>query len=134
MKLLYKIPYSIAIKTVLVILGMVFIFHGLVLLEVIPYDMVWGGRLTSREEMVRFELSSLFINMFLAWIVASKAGYQKRILPDLLIHLFLWFFVVVFVLNTIGNLLAFNSLETYIFTPITLLLSVLLTRVAIERK
>ena len=128
-----KIPLAIAYKVVLGIITLVLIFHGLILLEFIPYDMVWGGRLTSSEQMIRYELSAVFINLFMAWTVAMKAKLIDRILPKMIIQGLLWVFVILFALNTVGNLLAFNSLETYIFTPVTFVSFILFLRMALEK-
>jgi len=95
--------------------------------------MVWGGRLTSHQQMVQYEISSLFINLCMIMVVAMKGGLIKLVLPAKIITVFLWVFAFVFTLNTVGNLMAFNSLETYIFTPVTFVLVILFSRVALEK-
>jgi len=45
----------------------------------------------------------------------------------------LWAFVVLFAINTVGNVLSKTSLETIIFTPLTFLSAVLCFRIAIEK-
>ncbi len=39
-------------------------FHFLILLKIIPYDITWGGRLKSDEEMFVFETISIIVNLF----------------------------------------------------------------------
>jgi len=40
------------------------IFHLLILVRVIPYEITWGGRLKTVEEMYVFETISILINSF----------------------------------------------------------------------
>ncbi|WP_421763803.1 hypothetical protein [Ekhidna sp.] len=110
------------------------IFHICILIGVIPYDLVWGGRLASQAKMIQFEIISLVINSIILLFVFMKKGAVKPFLSIKIINLFIWLFAVIFLLNTIGNLFASNSLETIIFTPITLILTICMVRMAIERK
>ncbi|MFO0214374.1 MAG: hypothetical protein ACK53E_27090, partial [Pseudanabaena sp.] len=58
----------------MLLLGALFIlFHFLVLFQVIPYSIVWGGRLNSLSEMYIFEVVSVFINLLLLSVVAVKS-------------------------------------------------------------
>lgn len=134
MNLRGPIPFLFAIRTMLFLLFAIIIFHLLIIFGVIPFSIVWGGRLTTQEEMLLFESISILINSFLVFILLVKGKYLKIKLPQLFLQLVLWIFVLLFFLNTIGNLMAETSLETIIFTPITLLFSILCARIAIEKK
>lgn len=114
------------------ILTSVILFHVLVLVGIIPQDIVWGGRLRTREELVEFELVSIVINFIMVLFVSVRAGIINLSIKPILIRVVLWLMVVLFILNTLGNLLSQNDLERIIFTPITLLLFVLSLRLAIE--
>ena len=126
------IPFLLAARTIIVINIVVIAFHLLVLTRVIPFDVVWGGRLQTEKEMYVFELVSIFINLILIVIVLTKIKKIKVGASNKLINFILWIFVVLFVLNTIGNLTSKTSLETYIATPMTFILALLCSRVAIE--
>jgi hypothetical protein len=97
----------------------VVIFHLLVLVQIIPFDVVWAGRLKTVEEMVVFEMISITINIVLLVILLVKSNYVKRGARDQWVNLALWAFALLFLLNTIGNLFSKTSLETYIATPLT---------------
>ncbi|MBL7862666.1 MAG: hypothetical protein JNJ65_15980 [Cyclobacteriaceae bacterium] len=114
------------------ILTSVILFHVLVLVGIIPQDIVWGGRLRTREELVEFELVSIVINFIMVLFVSVRAGIINLSIKPILIRVVLWLMVVLFILNTLGNLLSQNDMERIIFTPITLLLFVLSLRLAIE--
>lgn len=132
MSFLKTIPFLLAARTVIVINIVVIAFHLLVLTKVIPFDVVWGGRLQTEKEMYVFELVSILINLILIVIVLTKIKKIKVGASNKLINFMLWIFVLLFVLNTIGNLTSKTSLETYIATPMTFILALLCSRVAIE--
>ncbi len=134
MKTLLKLSFQLAYNTIALTLILTMIFHICILIGVIPYDLVWGGRLASQAKMIQFEIISLVINSIILLFVFMKKGAVKPFLSIKIINLFIWLFAVIFLLNTIGNLFASNSLETIIFTPITLILTICMVRMAIERK
>ncbi|AYV57149.1 hypothetical protein [Leptospira kmetyi] len=101
------------------------IFHLFVLSGIVPYSIVWGGRLTNQEEMYRFEFVSIVLNSFFIWIALIKTGNTKPILPQKAISVILWIMAVLFSINTIGNIVSQNDLERIIFTPITAILAIL---------
>ena len=101
------------------------IFHLLILFRFIPFEITWGGRLKTVEEMYVFETISILINSFFIFILLQKGEYIRYFLGKKTVTLILWVFFTIFVLNTIGNVFA----ETYfekIFTILTLLNAILL--------
>lgn len=123
-----------AIHTIIAILSLVIIFHILVLTGAIPFNIVWGGRLQNKEQMVRFETMSILINLFMIVIVAVRAGYFPLPVPRIVITIVLWLMAALFALNTIGNLFSTNTFEKIAFTPMTLVLALLFVRLAISGK
>ena len=115
----------IAIKIMLWLVVAITIFHMAILFKVIPYEITWGGRLKSDSEMYVFESISLAINFFLGLVLLIKGEYVKQILPLKVVNLILWAFLVLFLLNTIGNLVAKTNFEKY-FAIITLSFSILI--------
>ena len=115
---------EIAILGLILIFILTGIFHMLVMMKVIPYKMVWGGRLKSDTEMYRFEAGSLLVNLVFMFVILVKAQILPVRINDTLINWALWIMFGLFVLNTIGNLFSKNRLEKLIFTPVTILLAV----------
>ena len=115
-----------ATKILLTLLLAVSLFHVLILVKIIPYEITWGGRLKNDSEMYVFETFSLVINLFLMLVLLMKANYVKRIFAMKAINIILWIFVVLFALNTLGNLFAKTTLEK-LFAVTTLLFSILIT-------
>lgn len=132
MEVIKKINIKFSATLMLVILSCVAVFHVLIFSGAIPYNIVWGGRLESASQMYLFEAVSITINLAVIAIVGMKAGYIKTFIPPRAVTFLLWVFAILFALNTIGNIFAKTSLETILFTPLTLISSVLCYRMAIE--
>jgi len=113
----------------IVILSMVLIFHLLVLSQVIDFKNNWGGRLSNENEMYLFETLSFTLNSFLLFIILQKASYIKQYFTTKFINVILWLFVIIFGLNTIGNLFANNLFEKILGTIFTLVSAYLCFRI-----
>lgn len=113
------------IRIMLVLLLMVVIFHLFIITKIIPYDIVWGGQLKSDHEMYVFEVISVFINLFLGFVLLMKGGYIKSYLRQNIINIILWIFLLLFILNTIGNFFAKTDFEKF-FAIITMIFALLI--------
>src|SRR5690554_3713290 len=118
----------IAIKMMLGILLAVITFHLCIIAQVIPYEITWGGRLKSEQEMYVFEGISIVINLFLAFVLLMKGGYISAYFREGVVNVLLWGFFILFLLNTIGNIFAKTNFEKS-FAVLTLILAILLRRV-----
>lgn len=129
---LLKIPLRLAIRALLLLLTLVLAFHFAVLTGWISDQIVWGGRMNKREEIVKAEWISIAINALLLWLVAQRAGLMKPLLPEKGLRIVFWGMAILFALNTLGNTMAAHPIERLVFTPLTLLLSVLCARLAVK--
>lgn len=132
MKIVRKININVAAKTVIVLFSCVVLFHLLVLSGLISYKNVWGGRLQSATQMYLFETVSIIINLAVIFIAGTRVGYIKAYFPKKILTVLLWVLVILFSLNTLGNLLSESQLEMLLFTPFTLICTVLFYRLAME--
>src|SRR5690606_39031870 len=96
-----------------------------ILAKIIPYDIAWGGRLQSTAEMYVFEGLSIVINLFSGFVLLMKSGLVKYYFKPNVINFILWFFLALFVLNTIGNLFAKTNFEK-LFSILTLIFALLI--------
>ena len=85
---------------------MALIFHVLVILEFVPNDIVWGGRITFKEELYIFESISIGINIFFLYVLLAYTKKIKTRIGEKFLKVLMWTMCVIFSLNTIGNLLA----------------------------
>lgn len=109
------------------------IFHLLILIRLIPYEITWGGRLKTVEEMYVFEGVSILINSFYVFILLQKGDFISLFLSKKTITFILWIFFAVFTLNTVGNLLARTKFEK-LFALLTLVNAFLIWRINTTKK
>ena len=116
------------------VLSMLVVFHFLILLRVIPFDYVWGGKLPGISHMLLLETISVVITLIMMTVVAIRGGLIQSKLHPLIIRFALWAMVGFFLLNAIGNFNSENRIEKNVFTPITLVLSMLCLALVLQKK
>lgn len=110
------------------------LFHVAVLAGIAPADMVWGGRAaTSAARLQTMESIALVATIGLAWIVCLRLQDIKSGKPRKGITISIWLIFGYLLLNTVGNLASTTSLETWLFTPLTLFLAACALRLAVEK-
>ena len=115
-------------------LGLLFIFHILVLFNVIPAEIVWGGQLKDvPANLVVLESIALLVTALFILIVATKTGYLQTGRLSGTINIGLWLIFAYMLLNTLGNLASGISFEKLVFAPITIILALCAFRLAIEK-
>lgn len=109
------------------------VVHLLILLRVVPYEFVWGGQIDSASSLVLFEGIAMGMTLLFILIIAMRVGYIQ-------LHKFKraaviggWFMVAYFLLNTLGNLASGVTLEKLLFTPVTVILTILAFRIAMAK-
>lgn len=132
MKFRALISEGAAVKGLIALFALILIFHAVVMAGFVPVEMVWGGRLKSREELLRFESISIVLNFVMLVICAVRWRHiQKQESPRWMVFLF-WAMALLFAFNTLGNVFAETFWEKIIFTPLTLVLCVLCVRLALR--
>ena len=131
MKKLISVKLAGNISIVLMVL--LIIFHILIMIRIVPYDIVWGGQIKDDVSLMKFEIFALVISFLFLVIVLVKIDYLKFRKFRKITNIAVWIIFVFFLLNTVGNLALGVTLEKLIFTPITIILSVLIFRLAIEK-
>ena len=100
------------------------VLHFTVLMKIVPYKIVWGGRLKSDKEMYRFEIFSILMNVLFIIVILIQAYFVAIEIPRKIISYALWLMTGLFILNTIGNAMSKNKLERNLFVPTTLLMAI----------
>jgi hypothetical protein len=129
-----KFIFTFSAYTLISLFCLISVFHVLVLLQIIPFTIVWGGRLKTESDMYVFESISLIINICMLALVLIKKEIINLNIPQKMITVALWLMCLLFFINTLGNLNAIDPLEKIVFTPITLLLSLTSLILALEKK
>ena len=120
-----KMSLRIAVKIMISLVVAVTLFHLSIILKIIPYEITWGGRLQNDSEMYVFEIISITINIFLGLNLLIKGGYIKQVISLRIVNITLWIFLILFGLNTIGNIIAKTYFEKS-FALLTLVSSILI--------
>lgn len=115
-----------AVNIMIGLLILIILFHISVVIQMVPYSIVWAGKLKTLEDMYIFESVSIGINVLLIVILSLKINYIKNSISPKIMNGILWVFFVIFALNTIGNLFASSLVERIGWTLWTLLFSILL--------
>ena len=132
------INFRLAALLSLIIFGFTLFFHaaiigGIVFFDYAPVDFLWGGRMETRDELLVFEIISLVVVGLCILVVLIKSG--RIVAPGLkrASGIILWLLFVLFLLNTIGNMLAKSSFEKF-FSIVTMALAALCLRMAMEKE
>jgi hypothetical protein len=128
------ITQKLATNGLLGLLSLFILFHLFIITGVIPFEIVWGGRLKNYSQMLSFEAISITANVIMLAVVSINAGILKVKINRAIIKAVFWAMFILFLLNTLGNLLSLNQLEKVLFTPVTLLLSLFSLRLAISKQ
>jgi len=126
------ISAKLAGNILLASLGLLLIFHVLVLLKVIPANMIWGGQVTA-SNFLTLELVAILVTLFFVLIIAAKTDYIKTGKWTVAVNIGMWLVFGFLVLNTLGNLASGISTESLIFAPITIVLALCALRLAVEK-
>ncbi len=111
------------IKALLGLLVAVVIFHLSIIVKIVPYEITWGGRLQNDMEMYIFEIFSICINLFLGFVLLMKGEFIKHYFRQSVTNSILWIYLVLFILNTVGNIFSKTNFEK-LFSILTLILAI----------
>lgn len=124
---------SNATNALLALLSAVIIFHFLVLFNILPSEIIWGGRIENQSGVLQMEIILVAINLTMILIVKIKKGLIKSSLKKKYLHAAFWIMFIFFVLNTLRNILSLNEFEKFVFAPFTFILSFLSLRLALSK-
>lgn len=110
-----------ALKLMIGLLSIVILFHLSILFQVLSYEVVWAGKLNSLEEMYAFETLSILMTVLLLIVLLVKFKNINKNTSNKVVNAIIWAFVVIFGLNTIGNLFSESTIELLLGTSLTLL-------------
>ena len=107
------ISIRLASNIIITINTIALLMHVLILLRIMPYDFVWGGRLKSETDLIIFESISIVVQTVFISIIAVKAGYVLKGKFKRTVNIGTWIMFGLMVLNTIGNVFSILWLGNY---------------------
>jgi hypothetical protein len=128
--------FKLATQISLLIFGLFVLFHlsiilGIVIFDFVPVDVLWGGRMETKEQLFVFEIISLLMALCLFTVlIRSEKVKLQRLMRAAVIAL--WILFILFLLNTIGNIFAKTTFERFLGIP-TGILAILCLRLALEK-
>ena len=129
------IDARLAAVVLLIAMGLLALFHGLVLAGTLPPDIVWGGQAVERGAgLLALETVALIVTLLFALIIAARIGFIRLPRFERIVRLGMWLVFAYLCLNVIGNLTSTATLEKMIFVPVTVILALLAFRLAIEKR
>ena len=114
---------NLAGNILLILLALLVVFHLLVIAGIIPYNIVWAGKINNRTQLLRMESISLVVLALASILVALRMEYLTFLNYPSVINGGMWVLFAFFLLNTLGNLTAKSPIEKYGFGTLTLLMS-----------
>lgn len=128
------IRVKLAGNLLLISLGVLIIFHILVIMKIVPSEIVWGGQIQdSASNLFMLEMIALVVTSVFGVIVAAKMGYIQAGKLNIGVNIGIWILFAYLVLNFVGNLASGVSFENLFFAPLTLILALCAFRLAIEK-
>lgn len=127
------ISVKVAGMVILVLLSGLLLLHVFILAGIISFDLVWGGNIEYKYEMIRLEIVALITTILFMIVTIYKLKFLKQKKNSKLINIGAWIMFSYFTLNVVGNILAKTGAERQIFIPISILLSVFSFRMALKK-
>ena len=129
-----NIDTKICGKIIIAILTMLVLFHLAILSGLLPMNIVWGGRLQDKDEMILLELFAIFINALIILLVSMRLGFIKNRIPPRALQVSIWVISLMFTTNIFTNLMAYHWFEKWVMGTVTIILSFLFIRLALLTK
>lgn len=121
------------IKIVLAIILLFTLMHLALIANLVPAQIAWGGNLERNANFYIAEILVLMLNALLIGVLLMKAGRLRQLISEKAMRVLLWCYTVLFILNTLGNLLANTWIEKS-FAIFTLALVILLWQINRQHK
>jgi len=109
-------------------LGILAVYHVLVLVGGVGFENVWGGKVTDVSTLIALEILALGIVIFSMVVVWQSVVGNHR----LWVRIGIWMVSVLFFFSAFANLFAENLIEKIISVPLAFGIGVLALRLALE--
>jgi hypothetical protein len=119
----------------LTLMFLLLLFHILVMLQILPSNIVWGGRFEdSSSDRITLEIIALAVTVLFMLIIVVKTGYIKAGKLKKPADYGMWIIVAYLALNSLANFFSDVPFENFFFGPLTVLMTLLALRLAVSKK
>ena len=124
---------NLAGKILLGAFALILILHALILLQVMPSNIVWGGQVNAdQSNLLPLEIVAITLTLVFAGIVAQKLKLLKSGESNKAINVGVWIVFAYLILNTLGNFASDVTTETLFFGSLTIVMAFCALRLVIE--
>jgi hypothetical protein len=125
---------NLAGKILLGAFALMLVLHALILLQVVPSNIVWGGQVNAdQSNLLSLEIVAITLTLVFTGIVAQKLKLLKTVESKKAINVGVWIVFAYLILNTLGNFASGITAETLFFGPLTIVMAFCAFRLAIEK-
>ena len=126
-RLICKLPLRVACLSLIILPSLLLVFHALIIADVLPRNIVWGGRLTD-QNLLPLEALAVALNLLLMTTGAVAGQFIRSKSAALLVDWTKWFLFYFVVFNSIAGPFSATTFEVWL-TPITVLYALCLYRI-----
>lgn len=131
--MLYKISKKTAGIGIILTNSFTVVIELLVILKILPFDIIGGGRAESYQAAYSTAITSIIIIIIETAVILVASGLIKYKRFKASIKVFLWMVFVMLCFNVIANLLGVTLFEKVVMTFICLINIVLVMRLALDK-
>lgn len=128
-----KVDFHAAGNLLTALLLMLVVFHLSVLSNLVPYEIVWGGRSRDAADFLFFEGVALGIAGFFLIATRLRVSSLRARWIAVLTRTIMWVMFGFFAINTVTNLLGRSVFEKAVFAPASLFMALLAFRLAAKK-
>ena len=128
------LSFDLAGKILLGAFFLMLILHVLIITQVVPANIVWGGQINENQSnLLPLEIIAILVTLIFTGIVASKMSFLNAGKFKKAINIGMWIVFAYLILNTVGNFSSGISAETLFFGPLIIVMALCALRLAIEK-
>jgi len=128
------ISANLAGKILLGAFILMLVLHVLILLQVVPSSIVWGGQVNAdQSNLLPLEIIAITLTLVFSGVVATKIKLLNMGKSNKAVNIGIWIVFAYLILNTLGNFASGVTAETLVFGPLTIIMAFCALRLAIEK-
>jgi hypothetical protein len=132
-KMLYKISKKNAGIGIILTNSLIIAIELLVILKILPFDIIGGGRAESYQAACAIAITSIIIIVIETMVILLASGLIKCKRFKTAIKVFLWVNFIMLCFNIVGNLFGITLFEKVFMTLICLINIVFVLRLAMDK-
>ncbi|MFA9392741.1 MAG: hypothetical protein ACERKD_23235 [Prolixibacteraceae bacterium] len=118
-------------QTILALVGVLILFHLMVIFHLIPTTWVWGNDM-EEASILPLELIAIVVTFSFGLFTLIKMRYVKTGEDSKVVNIGLWLIAAFLLYTSVMNIISEVAIDNFFFAPITFVLTLLTVRLVIE--